>query len=130
MVEIFEHLTVFGTAAAPGRRGNSVGEKSKHRKNNRDPRPYRQITACVSAGTDIDVEQKMQWCLAIVRRSGLDEDHMEKFECGLRREVEARRIGEAKLSKARTCVSKKSNSQRRRKCKARMNKTRRLALRR
>ena len=35
----FEHSTVFGTAAAPqGRRGNSVGEKSKHRQNNRDPR--------------------------------------------------------------------------------------------
>ena len=53
---------------------------------------YEKIIMSVAARNDTEVEQKMQRYMAIVRRiSGLDEEHTERFECRLRREVETRR---------------------------------------
>ena len=53
---------------------------------------YQKMISSVAAGNDIEVEQKMQSNLAVARRvSGLDGEHMEKFERGLRQEVEVRR---------------------------------------
>ena len=52
----------------------------------------RKIIACVSEGSDIYVEQKMQCYMAASQElSGLDRRQVEMMECGLGWAVEARR---------------------------------------
>ena len=49
----------------------------------------------VAGGSETDAEQKLQGYLETVRRmSGIVEEHVEKFECRLRREVKAWRFRE------------------------------------
>ena len=56
---------------------------------------YRKFIECVSEGSDIEVEQKMQEYLAAAHEfSGWDQGQVEIVECGIRWAVEAKRKGQ------------------------------------
>ena len=55
---------------------------------------YLQTIACVSQGSDVEVEQKIQWYLATSRElSGLDKGQKEMMEGRIRWAVDVRREG-------------------------------------